>query len=72
MLNRTGPSIDSWGTSLVTGLLLDLVPLTTTLWIQPFRQFSTHLNTCSSTPYINSFSRRIRWKTVSKAFSKPR
>ena len=40
MLSRTGPSIDPWGTLVVTGLQLDFVPLITTLWAWPFRQFS--------------------------------
>jgi len=32
ILNRTGPSTDSWGTPLVTGCQLDLTSFTTILW----------------------------------------
>jgi len=32
-----------WGTLLITGLQLDFVPLITSLWAWPFRQFSIHL-----------------------------
>ncbi|KAK4807192.1 hypothetical protein QYF61_024312 [Mycteria americana] len=49
---------DPRDTLLVTGLQLDFVPLITTLWAQPFSQFSVHLTVCSSSPYINSFSMR--------------
>lgn len=31
MLNRTEPHIDSWGTSVITGLQPDFLPLITTL-----------------------------------------
>jgi len=55
---------------LVTGLQLDFVPLLITLWVQPFSQFSVHLTLSSL--YIHSFSMRILWETVSKAFLKPR
>ena len=41
-LNKTGPSTDPWGTSLVTSLQLDSAPLITTLWVLPFSQFSIH------------------------------
>jgi len=33
MLNSTGPSTDTCGTPLVTGIHLDIEPLTTTLWL---------------------------------------
>ena len=46
VLNRTGPSIYSWGPLLVTGLQLDFVPLITTLWAWPFSQFSIHVSVC--------------------------
>jgi len=32
MLNRTGPGTDPWGTPLMIGCQLDLIPFTTTLW----------------------------------------
>jgi len=40
-LNNTGPETEPWGTLLVTGQQLDLVPFTTTLWAWPSRQFFT-------------------------------
>ncbi|KAK4811148.1 hypothetical protein QYF61_019779 [Mycteria americana] len=72
MLNRIRPSIDPWGTPHVTGFHLDFVPLITTPWARTFSQFSIHLAVCSSSPYINSFSMRILWERVSKAFLKSR
>ncbi|KAK4828429.1 LOW QUALITY PROTEIN: hypothetical protein QYF61_026525 [Mycteria americana] len=41
ILNKTGPKTEPWGTPLVTGRQLDLVPFTTTLWAQPSSQFFT-------------------------------
>ena len=43
-LNRTGPSVDPWGTLLVTGLQQDFIPLITTLQGLLLGQFSIHLN----------------------------
>ncbi|KAK4817105.1 hypothetical protein QYF61_027968 [Mycteria americana] len=43
MFNRTEPSIDPWGTRVVTGLQLEFVPLITSLWDLLFSQFSIHL-----------------------------
>jgi len=34
MLKSTDPSTDLWGTPLHTDLRVDIVPLTTTLWVQ--------------------------------------
>ncbi|KAK4831590.1 hypothetical protein QYF61_018350 [Mycteria americana] len=53
MLNRMRPNIDPWATPLVTGLQLDFMPLTTTLWAWPFSQFSVHLTIASSSPYFH-------------------
>ncbi|KAK4831797.1 hypothetical protein QYF61_019227 [Mycteria americana] len=53
----------------VTGFQLDFVPPITTLWAWLFSQFS-HLTVCSNSPYSFSFSVRIWWETVSKAFLK--
>lgn len=41
-LKRTEPRTEPWSTLLFTGFHLDLLPLTTTLWVQLFSQFSTH------------------------------
>lgn len=43
MLNRIRPSINHRAPLLVTGLQLDFKVLVTTLWAQPFDQFSVHL-----------------------------
>jgi len=43
VLNRTGPSIDPWGTPLVTGLQLDFMLLITSLRARPFSHFLVHL-----------------------------
>lgn len=40
-LNNTGPSMDPWGTLLVTGIQLDSVPLITILWDLPFTPLFT-------------------------------
>jgi len=71
-LNGTGPSIDPWGTPLVTGLLLDFVLLITIVWAQSLSQFSIHLCVCSSSLYTNSFSMNILQETVLEALSKSR
>lgn len=42
ILNRTGPTIEPWGTQLVTGLQLDFMLLITTLWDYLFNQYSIH------------------------------
>lgn len=41
-LKRTEPRTEPWSTLLFTGFHLDLLPLTTTLWVQLFSQFLTH------------------------------
>jgi len=43
---------DRWGTPLDTSLQLDSVPLTTTLWLLTFSQFTVHLTTQLSRPQI--------------------
>jgi len=72
MLNRTGPSTDPWGTPLVSSLKLDFMSQITTLWGWLFSSFSVHLTVCSSSPYFNSFSMRLLWKTVSAALLESR
>ena len=39
MLKSSGPRMDPWGTPLITGLHLDMEPLTTALWLRPSNQF---------------------------------
>ena len=41
MLKHTGPKTDPWA-SLVTGLHLDIKPVSTTLWLQSSNQFIIH------------------------------
>ena len=55
---------------LVTGLQLDFMPLISTLWAQPFIQFSVHLAIYLASPYSISFTVRFLWETVSKALLK--
>ena len=43
MLNNISPSVDRWGTPLVTGLHLEFVPLVTILWAWTFSEFLVHL-----------------------------
>lgn len=69
-VNRIGPSIDPWGTLLVTGPHLDFVQLITTLRAQPFIQSPIHLTVCSSNMNVSSLSVRILWETVPKALLK--
>ena len=52
-------SIEPWGTSLVTCLQLDFVPLTTTPWAQLFRRFSFHLTIHLSNLYFVSLSTKL-------------
>jgi len=68
--NRTGLSIDPWGTPLVTGHQLVLTPFTTTLWNRPSSQFLTQPKVYLSKPWAASFSRRILSETVLKALLK--
>lgn len=60
-----GPCIDPWGALLVTGIKLDVVPQTTTLWVCPFSQFS--IIVCSSNPRTKTLSMGILGETESKA-----
>ena len=39
MLKNIGLKTDPWGTALITGLHLDIEPLTTTPWLWPSNQF---------------------------------
>jgi len=53
-LSNTGPSIDAWGTPIVTDLQLDFVLLITTLRACQFRQLSVHLTIHFTSPYFIS------------------
>ena len=70
MLKRSGPSIEPWGTLLVTGHLLDLTPLTATHWAWPSSQCFTQRSVHPSRPWATSFSTRMLEGTVSKALLK--
>jgi len=69
ILNSTGPSTDPWGTPLVTGLHLDIEPLTATLWLRPSNQFLTHRTVHPSNPWLSNLERRMLWGTVWKGFT---
>lgn len=56
-INRIGPSCDSWGYTACYWLKFAL--LAATLWAKPFNQGLKHFTVHPSSPYINSFSRRI-------------
>ncbi|TRZ25703.1 hypothetical protein HGM15179_001422 [Zosterops borbonicus] len=49
---------------------LDAAPFTTTLWARPSSQFLTQQRVLLSKPWAASFSRRVLWETVSKAWLK--
>lgn len=53
MFNMVGPSIDAWGTALVTGLHLAFVTPITTLWPS---QFSAHITVLTANSYFTSLS----------------
>jgi len=65
ILKTTGPSADLWGT-LITDIL-NVKPLTATLWIQSHKQFLIHRTVHPSNPYLSNLEKRILWGTVSKA-----
>ena len=69
ILNRTGLNSDPWATPLLTGRQLDLTPFTTTLCTRLSSQFFTQQRVYLPKPQASSFSRRILWGTVLKAFS---
>lgn len=72
ILTYIGPSVDPWGTSLVTEFQLDIVLLIRTLWGHPFHQFSATLTVHLSTPYFISLSMRMSRETMLKALRKSR
>ena len=67
ILNSTGPSMDLWGTPLVTSAHLNIEPLTTTFWLQPSNQFLLLQTVHPSNSYLPNLERRMLWGTVSKA-----
>lgn len=76
MLNKTGPSTDPQVIHLVTGLKLDFVPLTTTLYHHPLAQavqaIFTPPHCLYMQPILPSFTMRISWEMAAKALPKPR
>ena len=70
IFKSTGPSMDPWGTLLITDLHLDTEPLTTTLWMRPSNQFLIHWTVQPSNPYFPNLERRILWDTMSRALQK--
>lgn len=67
MSNRTGPSVEP--ILPVTGFQLNFV---TTLWAQPFSQFSVLLIVCSTHPHINTLSMGISCETALKSLDTSR
>jgi len=60
-------STDAWGTPLVTGLLLDFVPLTTSSRPSQSASFRS-TSVCLPHPYFNSVSMRLLRETRSQTF----
>lgn len=59
ILNSIDPSMDSWGTPLITDFNLDVEPLTITPWAQPSYWFLIHLTVHPSNPYLSSSAVRM-------------
>ena len=60
-------STDPWGTPLLSDLLPDTEPLTTTPWLWSHNQFLVHQTVHPSNPYLSNLERRMLWGTMSKA-----
>lgn len=60
------------GTSLLTGLQLDLVQLITTLWTRSFVPFSFLLTVYLCSPYFINLSLKVLWEVVMKVLLKLR
>ena len=67
MLKSSGPRMDPWGTPLITGLHLDMEPLTTALWLRPSNQFLIQHIVQPSNPSLSNLEIRLWCRTVSKA-----
>ena len=67
MLKSSGPRMDPWGTPLITGLHLDMEPLTTALWLRPSNQFLIQHILQPSNPSLSNLEVRLWCRTVSKA-----
>ena len=71
MLNSASPNTNPWGMLLVTGLPLDIKPLTTSLWVWPSSQFLIHWWSIHQIP-VSLFSdvfpqETFKWRTLSSA-----
>ena len=64
MLDRTGPYTDCWEKLLSTDLYLDIKPLTTTLRVQPSRQFLIHWVVHPSNPCLFDLETRVLCRSV--------
>ena len=69
-VEQTGPSTSPQETLLVTGLLLDSMPLITNLWALPVSQFSIHITVHSSVPHFLSLITKLLWGAVRNALLK--
>lgn len=65
MLNNTSPK--STCEMPITGLLLDIEPLTTTFWVWPFSQFLIHQVVHPPNPHLSSLKTRMSCRTASNA-----
>ena len=72
MLKSSGPRMDPWGTPLITGLHLDMEPLTTALWLRPSNQFFTHQKVQTSNLYLSNLEIWMWCGTTPKALHKYR
>ena len=56
MLYTTASSINPWSMILLTDMQLDFMPLVTTLWTQPYSQFSVHLTVYLSSSILHQLA----------------
>jgi len=64
MLKSSGPKMDPWGTPLITGLHLDMEPLTTALWLRPSNQFLIQHTVQLSNPSLSNLEIRLWCRTI--------
>lgn len=61
-----------WETPPITGLHLDIEPLTEVLWVRPSSQFLIYRVVSPSNPHLSSLEKRKLYETASNAFHKSR
>ena len=65
------PKMNHWETLLITGLHLDIKPLTVTLCLQPSNRFSMHQLVNPSNIYPSDLEIRIWWGSVAEPYASP-